>query len=79
MGDAADAALSGAMRRGMKGSGFPRGYMSDKRPCPLCEKPIAGRHIGMREHFKAKHGMKKIDAMRLARSLEKQKDNSRPK
>jgi hypothetical protein len=38
--------------------GFPKGWMSEKRPCPHCGKGVAGREEGMRSHIKLKHGIK---------------------
>jgi len=34
---------------------FPKGWMSERKPCPICNKGIAGREEGMAAHIKAKH------------------------
>lgn len=57
-------ALEGAMRGGC-GSLFPRGYRSEKRPCPACGDGKAGRRTGMIDHMKAVHGIKRDAAIAL--------------
>ena len=65
MGFDAEWQLAGCMKRGMRGSGYPEGWLSEKKPCPICNKPVAGRQVGMAEHIAAKHDMRRAEAMRF--------------
>ncbi len=58
--------LERSISAGMQGSGFPKGWMSKKNACPVCAKPVAGRHTGMADHIKSAHDMKLKDATKLA-------------
>lgn len=62
MGFDAEWQLAGCMKTGTYGGIYPRGYLSEKRPCPLCKKPVAGRSSGMAEHMKAKHHCSRDEA-----------------
>lgn len=55
MGEYAGYAIASFYRSHGAVHGFPKGYMSEKHPCPHCGKPVAGRDIGMKSHIKAKH------------------------
>lgn len=57
MGFDAEWQLAGCMRNGTRGGMYPRGYLSEKRPCPTCGKPVAGRSVGMIDHMRSKHGL----------------------
>jgi hypothetical protein len=69
MGFDAEWQLAACMRSGARGSGYPEGWLSEKKPCPQCGKMVAGRHSGMAEHIAAKHSMKRTAAMRYVLSL----------
>jgi hypothetical protein len=62
MGFDSEWALAGCMKGGTGGGIYPVGYLSEKRPCPHCAKPVAGRSVGMVEHMRAKHGMSRGEA-----------------
>lgn len=69
MGFDADWQLAGCMKRGMSGSGYPAGWLSERRPCPHCQKAVAGRHVGMADHIKARHSLRRSEAMAMAVSV----------
>ena len=58
--------LQGFIRSGFSGI-YPRGYASEKRPCPVCQKPVAGREEGMCSHIRSIHKHKRDEAMHLIR------------
>ncbi|MDT0507505.1 hypothetical protein [Novosphingobium sp. MMS21-SN21R] len=62
MGEYAELAMEGHYRIYGEETIFPRGWMSQRRPCPYCQKPVAGRDEGMRAHIKAKHGVAALKA-----------------
>lgn len=72
MGFDAEWQLAGCMRRGVSGSGYPPGWLSEKRPCPHCQKPVAGRQVGMTEHMRSKHGLSRPEAMSAANEIWRQ-------
>lgn len=58
MGEYAGYAMTSYYHRYGAQHGFPKGWMSEKHPCPYCSKGIAGREEGMRSHIRLKHGIK---------------------